>query len=41
MNYQTEEEWTGNPVYEDKLAEQEAGKQQRERMALKVKVAKK
>ena len=41
VNYQTEEQWTGNPVYEDKLAEQEAGKQQRERMALKVKVAKK
>lgn len=41
VNYQTEEQWTGNPVYEDKLAEQEAGKQQRERMAKKVKVIKK
>lgn len=41
VNYQTEEQWTGNPVYEDKLAEQSAGRQQRERMALKVKVAKK
>ena len=40
VNYQTEEQWTGNPVYEDKLAEQASAKAQKEKMATKVKVAK-
>lgn len=41
IDYQTETKLEGNPVYEKKLEEQKGGKQQREKMALKVKVVKK